>query len=250
MRNKLVMFLAMVVVMGIATNVWSQQATTDTPFQVRYFANLNVGDSFINITNSGANGAPLITGAAGDICANVYVFAPDEQMVSCCACPVSPNGLRTLSARNDLISNTLTPAVPTSIVVKLIATLNGPGGSGGSCNAASVGTSGGPLVPGLLAWGTTIHPQVTTTSTPNTSSNCTKYCKGAYPQYAGWCQQNCKPVTTTTTSYVTTESSFSPATLSAGELARINLLCGVIQGNGSGFGICRSCQEGAMAPAK
>jgi hypothetical protein len=142
MRIKLVMFLAMVIVMGIATNVWSQNPiTADSPFQVRYAAHLNVGDSFVNISNSGASN--------GNICTNIYKFSPDEQLISCCSCVVTPNALVSLSARNDLISNTLTPAVPTSIVIKLLAT------TAGACNPSVIGT----LTPGMLAWGTTIHPQ-------------------------------------------------------------------------------------------
>ena len=68
-------------------------STSDSPFQVRYASNLNVGDSVINITNSGAHGAGLSSGTSaattGAICVNVYTFAPDEQMVSCCSCPVN-----------------------------------------------------------------------------------------------------------------------------------------------------------------
>jgi hypothetical protein len=126
------------------------QAIPGTPadaFQVRYAANLNVGDSVINISNAGTSNTAA--GALQNICANVYVFSPDEQLVSCCACVVTPNALVSLSARADLISNTLTPAVPNSIVVKLLAT------AGGGCNAASA--TAGSLAPGMVAWGTTLH---------------------------------------------------------------------------------------------
>ncbi|MBY0506027.1 MAG: hypothetical protein K2X03_19075 [Bryobacteraceae bacterium] len=44
-------------------------------------------------------------------------------MLSYCSCPITPNGLVSLSAQRDLVSNTLTPAVPTSLVVKLLATV-------------------------------------------------------------------------------------------------------------------------------
>ena len=129
--------------------------TLDSPFQVRYASNLGVADSVINITNSGARGAGLAAGTSaattGAICVNVYAFSPDEQMISCCSCPVTPNGLVSLSARADLISNTLTPAVPTSIVVKLLATAP----VGGSC--ASSAASPGATSSGLVAWGTTVH---------------------------------------------------------------------------------------------
>src|SRR5262245_47459100 len=116
-------------------------------FQVRYAANLNVGDSVINITNAGTQNTA--GGALTNICANVYTFSPDEQLISCCSCTVTPNALVSLSARSDLISNTLTPAVPNSIVVKLLAT------SGTACNASNVPT--GNLAAGMRAWGTTLH---------------------------------------------------------------------------------------------
>src|SRR5438552_17534818 len=129
--------------------------TVDSPFQVRYASNLNIGDSVVNITNSGARGAGLASGTSasttGAICANVYTFSPDEQLIACCSCPVTPNGLVSLSARNDLISNTLTPAVPTAVVIKLLASIP----VSGSC--ASSAFAPGALTSGMLAWGTTLH---------------------------------------------------------------------------------------------
>lgn len=66
-----------------------------------------------------------------------------------------------------------------------------------------------PLTAGLAAWGTTIHAGVA----PNTLA--------------------------------ATESPFQPATLSAGELARLRALCTFIWANGSGFGIC-ACRPGGL----
>src|SRR5882724_4423029 len=110
------------------------QVSTDNAFQTRYASNLNIGDSVVNITNTGARGgvtnqAGTTASIGGAICVNVYAFSPDEQMVACCSCPVTPDGLVSLSAKNDLTSNTLTPATPFSIVVKLLATVP----VGGSC---------------------------------------------------------------------------------------------------------------------
>src|SRR5438552_4106233 len=120
----------------------------DGVYQLRYLANLNQGDSYINLTNAGTlNGFD----PAGRICVNVYTFDPAEELISCCACPVTPNGLNSLSARNDLISNTLTPGVPTSITVKLLASLP----IGGACNPNTPQDAN--LVRGMRAWATTIH---------------------------------------------------------------------------------------------
>jgi hypothetical protein len=49
------------------------------------------------------------------------------------------------------VSNTLTPAVPTSIVIKLLASLP----VSGSCNGST--PNSGNLAPGMRAWGTTVH---------------------------------------------------------------------------------------------
>ncbi len=106
-------------------------------FQIRYAANLPIGDSFVNITNSGAQG----TTASGNICVNAYTFDASEELISCCACEVTPNGLQSISVLNSLISNPLTPAVPSSVVIKLVASVPGTGA----------------LAHGLLAWGTTLH---------------------------------------------------------------------------------------------
>jgi hypothetical protein len=140
--------MMLVVVVALATAAFGQGiagAPADA-FQVRYASNLNVGDSVINISNAGTQNSG---GALTNICANVYTFSPDEQLISCCSCTVTPNALVSLSAVSDLISNTLTPARPNSIMVKLIAT------AGTSCNASNVPT--GNLAAGMVAWGTTLH---------------------------------------------------------------------------------------------
>src|SRR5437899_9880055 len=111
----------------------------DGPFQVRYASNLAIGDSVVNISNDGASSTVAFPTQNGNICANVYVFSPDEQLISCCTCLVTPDGLVSLSALNDLISNTLTPGFPTSIVVKLLAS-SGTTGTAAGCNASTVGT--------------------------------------------------------------------------------------------------------------
>ena len=196
----------------------------DSPYQVGYASNLNVGDSVINITNSGARGAGLFAGTSasttGAICVNVYAFAPEEQMISCCSCPVTPNGLVSLSVRNNLISNTLTGARPTSIVVKLLATVP----VAGSCvNSATTPVASSPteastgattFASGMAAWGTTLH------------------------------------ATPTAGTYSVSETAFTPATPSAGELMRLGNLCTFINANGSGSGICRSCPLGGLGAEK
>jgi hypothetical protein len=173
-------------------------------FQVRYYANLSAGDGALNLTNAGVMGG---LDPGGDICANVYVFAQDQQLAACCACPLTPNHLRTLSVQKDLISNLLTPGVPTAITVAIATTLE----TGGLCDGASVQAS--QLVPGLRAWGTTLH---------------------ALPGGA----------------YGITETEFSPVLLGASELTKLTQYCGFIEAIGSGYGICNSCRDGAAGAEK
>ena len=195
MNQRLIAFSATALLFSAAAFA-QNPITADSPFQVRYAANLNIGDSVVDITNTGATG--------GSICVNVYTFAPDEQEISCCTCQVTPDGLASLSVKNSLINNTLTGVIPPAVVIKLIATR-------GACNAAAPGE----LAIGLAAWGTTIHALPVTAGSP-----------------AG--------------TYGVTETAFTPSTLSATEIARATSLCGFIESDGSGYGICGGCSAGGL----
>jgi len=134
--------------------------------QQGYMSNLPAGLSYLNITNTGVLGAALGFGtptnlAAGDICANVYVFDPGQEMISCCTCHTTPDGLYSMSSK-DLAGNPLTSVPPSAIVIKIVATAF-PGAKIG-CDATNTVLGGGALVPvtGLRAWATTLHANVGT----------------------------------------------------------------------------------------
>jgi len=134
------------------TGEWFQLADD---FEIRYFSNVNsLGDSLINLTNTGANagvsGAVGFTG--GNICANIYVFDPGEEELACCSCQITPNALQSTSVAG-LLSNNLTLEHPNSTVVKVLATA----ATSGVCDPTSAGSTSNPLVPGLRAWATTLH---------------------------------------------------------------------------------------------
>ena len=174
-------------------------------YQIGYAANLPAGGSVVNLTNAGTrNGYD----PAGSICANVYVFGADQQLIACCACYLTPNHLKSLSVKQDLVNNTLTPGSPTSVSVAILA--SDPLG-GTTCDAASVNTGG--LEQGLRTWSTTVH------------------------QAPGGGNQ-------------VTETRFQNADLSATELSKLATYCGFIQANGSGYGICNSCQTGSMGATR
>lgn len=181
--------------------------TVGNVFQISYASNLQAGDSVVNITNAGTlSGLDPV----GRICANFYAFDPAEEMIACCTCLVTPNGLDSLSAQTDLISNTLTPGVPSSIVIKLLGTVPV---SASACDASA--PSALNLESGLYAWGTTLHPSP------------------ANPAI-----------------YAITENPFQQSTLSASELMKLTSYCRFIKSTGSGYGICASCQVGGLGAAQ
>jgi hypothetical protein len=185
--------------LGSAT-VWAQ---TGAIFKIHYASNLITSDPVVNMTNTGASEA-----AHGNICVNVYVFTPDEQLQACCSAFLSPNALASYSISHDLAFITLTPIVPSDVVIKLIATA----ALGTTCpnsTAGAVGDKNNLPVPGLLAWATALH---------------------ALPTI---------PVT-----YGATETRFEDGILSQQELARTTSLCANILANGSGLGICNVAKIG------
>jgi len=157
---------------------------SDTPYQVNYAANLSSGESFIDVINTGANGAPLLGPglgtAVGNICLNVYAFDPGEEMVSCCSCLVTPDQVVNLGVNRDLTSKTLTGVIPSSLTVKMVATL-----AGANCNNSA--TAGGVPTAGFAAFGTTLHARGTTFDTVERKFVPSTLSAGEYASMTGRC---------------------------------------------------------------
>jgi hypothetical protein len=119
----------------------------DDPCAIRYFSNLTSGDSLVNVSNAGTS----TVHPQGHICANFYVFDPDEELLACCACKISPNAIKSVSLTQDVTPYMVHSA--TSLIIKLVATTP----AAGVCNPALVTTSN--LATGMRAWATTIHAQ-------------------------------------------------------------------------------------------
>jgi hypothetical protein len=215
---------------ALVTGLASVPATLDGPYLVRYAANLASGESYIDIVNDGAMGASLLGPGegpqTGNICANIYAIDPNEELVSCCSCLITPDQTVHLGAVANLINNTETGKTPPSITIKLLASITGAGAASTSptscANSASlVGTTAPGLTPllvapyGMLAWSTTLH-----------------FLPGS------------------TNTYATTEAPFLPATLSVTEVESLADRCANIIGNASGSGICLQCSNGALGAKK
>jgi hypothetical protein len=166
--KKLLVLLALVVVAAIPSFA---QATFlqdgNLQYLVDYFSN-NAGpggaaDQQLRLVNFGALGTPL-TSPIGDVCANIYVFDANQEMVECCSCRITPNGLRTISVANDLTNNPLTSVVPVNGAIKIITTQDGV------CSAVIGGTAIG--LDSLVGFGT--HLQTSGGTAQGTSFTETK----------------------------------------------------------------------------
>ena len=94
-------------------------AQADT-LKVDYFANANTAgapDGTVRLDNPGTNPS-----ATGNICADIFVFDPNQEMSECCSCLLTPDGLRTLSVNSDITGNPLTGVTLTTGVIKVVST--------------------------------------------------------------------------------------------------------------------------------
>lgn len=178
-------------------------ASAQDVYKINYFdfnsptlAGFPVPDGTVHIDNPGLT--------YGNLCAEIYVFAADQQLSECCGCIETHNGLRRLSVRNNLTSNPLTGVVPFSGVIKVVSA---PPNSGGACDPTSITPKAN-----LRVWATHIQPGT------------------AFGSFGGliW------PVT---------ETESSDSTLGATELSALQSQCSFINVLGSGHGLC-TCGTG------
>ncbi len=182
-------------------------------FQLKYF-NVNYGSGQIILSNAGtlggANFDVTSNDNSGTLCANVYSFDPNEEMQTCCSCPVTPNGLKSLSVNDDILANNLIQNPSGAITVKILWSSRA---AAGGCDATAV--TAAQLGRGGLAWGTNLRA-VTFQGSPVTSVN------------------------------AVTETAFSKAELSGAELNKLTTYCKYVNILGSKVkGICAACQSGA-----
>lgn len=92
--------------------------------KVTYFSNANTTgapDATVLLTNVDTSGRTL--------CADIYVFDPNQEMSECCSCSITPNGLLTLSVNTQLTANPLTTGKTLkSGTISIISAKNACGG--------------------------------------------------------------------------------------------------------------------------
>ncbi len=124
--KKLLTLMALLIMAAIPALA---QGPINGPYLVDYFSN-NVGaaDQTVRLVNFAAAGTPL-TSPVGDVCANIYVFDANQEMIACCSCRITPNGLLTLSVAINLTANPVTSVVPVNGDIKIVSTAaNGSAG--------------------------------------------------------------------------------------------------------------------------
>lgn len=138
-------------------------AAAQSTYSVTYYSNPNPTkwDSTFHIVNPGAavtsinlDGQPL----NGNLCAEIYVYNDDEQVVECCGCLLTPDSEKTLSLNKDLLANPVNSLeVTTDGVVKIISALPN---SAGKCDPTGDTT----IVPTLELQNWASHVQATATN--------------------------------------------------------------------------------------
>ncbi len=138
MRTRLLTMLAIALLALLSTGLTWAATTTPATYNVNYFENANTTgypDGSVHLINPNTSGAT--------VCADIYVFHPDQELAECCSCTVTPDGLTTLSVNTDLTSNPLTGGLLAGGgVIKIVATAT-------PCNDAKLAPSGT-----VDAWGT------------------------------------------------------------------------------------------------
>ncbi len=99
-----------------------------TPLMAQVVANDAYGVSdytvpgTVRIINTGQIGSPIDVGTRhGTVCANIYVFDANQEMLECCSCPITANGLLTMDVAAQLLNQPLTGVTPDAGVVKVVA---------------------------------------------------------------------------------------------------------------------------------
>jgi len=141
--------------------------------KIEYFANANTAgapDATVRLTNPGT--------APANVCADIFVFDPDQELTECCSCLLSPDGLRTLSVNTDITGNPLTGVSLQTGVIKIVSAKL----SNGTCPLPTVINS----TPALRAWAT--HIQDSTFAITETAAQDATFSSGELGRLVSECQ--------------------------------------------------------------
>jgi len=189
---------------SLSSAAFAQQAQSS--YNYGYFVNAHTAgfaDADMYIVNPGSTGG---TSPSGDLCANIYVFNPAQQMVECCSCKVTPDSLTTFSVNTNVTDNPFTAATVHTGAIKIVSSAVPASGSCNNVGSTSYAPSGY-----LGTWITHVH-----------------VASGTYSK--------------SETSFLPGTLSVNAAA-SGTELPQLQKICGFIETSGTGFGICTCPSE-------
>jgi hypothetical protein len=191
-------------------NAFAQNVGDNSIYFVTYYSNANTSgapDGTLRIINDGDQATTETEGVPQDgaLYAAIYVFDDSQEMRSCCACRITPDGLLSESVNKELTADEFTGrGEMTRGVIKVISSL----GSNVSNPA--------PLT-GLRGWMTHIQATTTTFPAPGPGNAVNAAEKGPW---------------------FVTETALADSNLSGTELANLGALCSYGLTIGSGYGYC------------
>jgi hypothetical protein len=111
-------FALAVIALVVSGSAMAQDADS---YFVTYYSNNVTGapDAVARFINDGYTG--------NDIWASFYVFDDSQELVECCGCDITADGLLSEDVKTELTANPLTHIVPTRGVIKVIASSVAPG---------------------------------------------------------------------------------------------------------------------------
>jgi len=99
----------------------------------------------VSLINTGQVGSPIDAPTNhGTVCADIYVFDANQEMLECCSCPITANGLAGNNLCN-LTANSLTGVPVFSGLLKIVA--DNPGGA--TCDPTAINA---PVNSALRGW--------------------------------------------------------------------------------------------------
>jgi len=206
--SRLLLALGLVALTLVLASSVAAQVVASDAYQVAYFSQGGFGN-FVNIINTGQVGSPIDRATnSGTVCADIYAFDANQEMVSCCSCPITANGLLRREVLVDLTDSglVLTAFPVTTGVIKVVADL-----PAGACNPTQI-TS--PVNGALRAFMLNGQGFATVIQTPGGPI----LAIGPGPS---------------------TETQFQPAPLTQTEQAFLGNACSFVLYLGSGRGLCR-----------
>ncbi len=193
-------------------NAFAQNVGDNSVYFVTYYSNANTSgapDGTLRIINDGDQATTDVEGVEnGTLWAAIYVFDDSQELRSCCACPITSNGLLSESVNKELTADEFTGRGQIQRgVIKVVSS---------SSSSASTPAA----LTGLRGWMT--HIQATTNGPP---------------VYPATCMGDCAPDTSKGPWFVT-ETALADSNLTGLEESNLGYLCSYGLTIGSGFGNC------------